>query len=395
MYGTSIEKSTVARKGNRLQITLCCMWSDLFLEPRRCIVRHLKNYGEAIMRALCTATTLLGIATLLGCGEVYHVGVHHPDDPQGIIFYANTGACTQQTVYATPYVIVTLKASTASGTALTDSVKLSNKGRKSDDFLTLLDDLDKTKPDLGTIQNDWKPLKERQSFDPNTSNDGEFMLENSSKAATVVDYAHPYSLNQTRPWAGSTTSDYKLNADGTLSEAQGQVQDDTLSTILSALPLADLIKDAAGITSKAGAAAGVTPEPVHFSLDQEERARTRTLSRMTDYKPNCKVEGVIKLDATDAAIVVADVGAKDAANKGGNDKSDTNSSIGISGTISLPKGMLQQQSSPKQDASTDTAGQKATTKDSSKDKKTDSGATKKDAAKDTKSDSGKKPAKKG
>jgi len=297
---------------------------------------------------------------LLGCGDLYRVSVHDAANPKGIPFYTMSGACAQQSVYANPYYLVTLKVSAAAGPISADTVKLSPVGRSSADFRALLDELDKPQPELASVQTAWSSLKQRQSFDPYSQSAGEFLLDNSSKAVTLVDYAHEYDLNQRKPLAGSTSADYKLGPDGTLTEAQGQVQNDTLSTILSALPLSDLIKSAAGIAAKTGAAAAEPPSPVKFSLEQEERLKTTTYSIVSTYAANCPTGEALTEKITGASKSIADIGARESTKTTG--KEDT--AISISGTINLPKALLSggntDQSTNKPDSgSSKTGGDKA------------------------------------
>src|SRR5258707_12990663 len=158
---------------------------------------------------------------LVGCGDVYRVKVHDPSKPAGIPFFATAGACTQETVYANPYYVVTLKVTGPSGVLFNDTLKLSNTGRRSNDFQNLIAQLNKPQPELSSVQTAWTFLKQRQAFDPYTQSDGEFLFKNGSKVVTVVDYAHQYSLNQRKPLAGSVRADYKLAPDGTLTGVQG------------------------------------------------------------------------------------------------------------------------------------------------------------------------------
>src|ERR1700735_3956279 len=275
---------------------------------------------------------------LAGCGPVYRVKVNDASNPSGIPFYTVVGACTQQTVYANPYYLITLKVSEASKTVSTDVIKLSPRGHESADFNDLVAELDKAQPELSSVQTAWGLLKERQSFDPYTQVEGEFMLTNTSKVSAVVDYSHPYSLNERRPPSGSVSADYKLSPDGTLSEVQAQIQDTTLSTVLSALPISDLIKSAAGIATKAGAAEAVKPQAVQLSLEQEERIRTKAYSVTTAYIANCPTGAPITEATPNRSTALADVGSKDIASKADASKGD--SSIGISGTISIPQALL-------------------------------------------------------
>lgn len=328
------------------------------------------------MRSVFVLVVVAITVTVSGCGNLYRVTAHSASDPQGIPFFAMKGVCVQETVRAVPYYLITLKISKASSPISADTVKISTTGHKSADFTALLDELDKQTPDLDTVLRAWSALKERQSFDPYTQNIGESMLSNKTKVASVVDYSQEYDINQRKPLSGTANAAFKLGQNGTLTEVSGQVQDTTLSTILSALPLSDLIKSAAGIAVKAGAAAAQPPEPVKFSLEQEERLKTTTYSKTSPISaddPNCKTGSPLTKDTTDTSMAVADVGAKDANAKPPATKDD--SSIGISGTISLPKALLPSPSTPATppkdssggSAATDNSGN--TTKDSSKGKK--------------------------
>jgi hypothetical protein len=277
-------------------------------------------------------------SVFVGCGSLYRVKGFDSKNPAGIPFFAKSGACTQETVYANPYFLITLKVSGASGVIFSDTAKLSNTGHSSADFNNLIKELDKPQPDLSSVQTAWALLKQRQSFDPYTQSDGEFLLSNAAKIIAIVDYSHPYALNQRKPLAGSVSADYKISSDGTLAEAQGQVQDNTLSTILSALPLSDLIKSAAGIAAKAGAAAAQPPESVHMTLEQEERIRTKTYSVTTKYKEYCSAGTAMTSATPDVSTSLSDIGSSDISAKKDVIKND--SAIGISGTISLPKALL-------------------------------------------------------
>ena len=76
------------------------------------------------------------------------------------------------------------------------------------------------------------------------------LVANTDTVKVLVDYKHQYALNEKVPFAGSVKADYKLNEDGTLSEASGEVQEQTLATIAGLFPISDLIKTAAGASTK-------------------------------------------------------------------------------------------------------------------------------------------------
>jgi hypothetical protein len=289
------------------------------------------------MRQLPLFLAILAASLFGGC-SLYHVRAFDDQNPNnGIPFFAASGACTQQTVRAIPYFLITLKISGASGVISSDTVKISKAARTSYEFNALLEELGKPQPVRSAVQTDWDNLKAKQPFDPYGQSDGEFVLSNTSKVVTVVNYSEHYSLNQKVPLAGTTSGDYKLSADGTLSEVQGQTQDNTLSTILTAL--SSLVQTAAGISAKAGVAAGTQSEEVHFSLAQEERMLTKTYSVTGGYTPYCPTSAALTEATKGVSVSLADVGANDASAKTQAPKDD--SSIGITGTVSLPKGLVQ------------------------------------------------------
>lgn len=307
------------------------------------------------MRKSFASVTLAVAASLLGCGDLYRVTAHSTTEPNGIPFFVMKGVCVQETVNAVPYYLVTLKTSKGTSPLSSDSVKISSAGYKSADFVTLLGELDKQTPDFDSVQRAWTLLKTRQSFDPYTQNAGEFQLSNSSKVTSAVDYSQAYDINQKKPLSGTANAAFKIGQTGTLTEVSGQVEDTTLSTILSALPLSDLIKSAAGIAVKTGAAAAQPPEAVKFSLEEEERMKTTTYSKtyvMTSDNPNCQV-GKALTNTDGVSMVLADIGAKDASAKPAAAKEEN--SIGLSGSISLPKALFPNPSPQNSSATSDGA----------------------------------------
>jgi hypothetical protein len=115
-----------------------------------------------------------------------------------------------------------------------------------------------------SVINAWSDLKRKDRFDPWKQNEDRILLENTSSLTSVVDHSTRYSINQSRPFSGSSNGDFKLGADGTLNEASGQVQDNTFSTILSALPVFTLITSATGTATKSGAASNEPANEVKF-----------------------------------------------------------------------------------------------------------------------------------
>jgi hypothetical protein len=60
-------------------------------------------------------------------------------------------------------------------------------------------------------------------------------ISNTANVVVEVDYEHVYYMNTKTPWIGNASVDTKLNPDGTLSEGNVQVTDQTWSAILTAV----------------------------------------------------------------------------------------------------------------------------------------------------------------
>lgn len=123
-----------------------------------------------------------------------------------------------------------------------------------------------------------------------------------------------------------------------LSKLYMQVQDNTFSTILSALPISTLITSAAGIATKAGAAANEKPKEVKFSLTQEQRYIKTVYSQSTINKQAiCTVGKPLTGAEENIGVAISDVGA---GTTQGDTNADKNSdSITVNGTIKLPKSL--------------------------------------------------------
>jgi hypothetical protein len=153
---------------------------------------------------------------------------------------------------------------------------------------------------------------------------------------SVVDYSTKYSINQSKPFSGSSNADFKLSADGTLNEASGQVQDNTFSTILSALPISTLITSAAGVATKTGAAANEKPKEVKFSLTQEQRyIKTLYSQSIVANQAICPVGKALTEADQNISMSISDVGASTTQTDSSQDKNSD--SITVTGTIKLPK----------------------------------------------------------
>jgi hypothetical protein len=290
------------------------------------------------MRSFGTAMVTLLCACACGCGSLLRVKQFDPNNPQGIPFYIKQGACNHQSVYGNPYWRLTLKVSNDTGTLAQETLDINNSAHGALDFNGLLHELEKPAPDQDSVMNAWNDLKRKDRFDPWKQNQDRTLLENSSSLTSVVDYSTRYSINQSKPFSGSSNADFKLGADGTLSEASGQVQDNTFSTILSALPISALITSATGTATKSGAAANEQAKEVKFSLAQEQRYIKTTYSQYTiSNQAICPVGKALTEADQNIGMSLSDVGASTAQNDTSQDKNSD--SITITGTIKLPKSL--------------------------------------------------------
>lgn len=288
------------------------------------------------MKILGTISGSLLCVFVSGCGSVLQVKSFNPAKPEGVPFYVKQGACNHTTAYGNPYWRLTLKVTNDSGTLAMETVDINNSAHGGQDFNGLLHELEKASPDQGSVMSAWDDLKRRNRFDPWKQNEDRILLENSSSPTSLVDYSTKYSINQRKPFSGSSNADFKLSADGTLNEASGQVQDNTFSTILSALPISSLITSAAGIATKAGAAANEKPKEVKFSLTQEQRYIKTVYSQVTiANQAVCTVGKALKETDDNIGTSIVDVGSNTSQADSGQDKNSD--SITVTGTIKLPK----------------------------------------------------------
>lgn len=288
------------------------------------------------MRTFGAALVALLFVFVCGCGSVLRVKPFDPSKPEGIPFFVKQGACNHQSVYGNPYWRLTLKVSNDSETLATETLDINNADHGGQDFNELLHELEKPAPDQDSVMNAWNDLKKRDRFDPWTQNADRILLENTSSLTSVVDYSNRYSINQSKPFSGSSNADFKLSADGTLNEASGQVQDNTFSTILSALPISTLITSAAGIATKTGAAANQPPNAVKFSLTQEQRYIKTSYSQYTiANQAICLVGKALTEADQNISMSISDVGASTTQSDSSQDKNSD--SITVTGTIKLPK----------------------------------------------------------
>ncbi len=203
-------------------------------------------------------------------------------DP-GIPFYLKHGVCTRETVWLEPQYTLSLTLSVDQNEPIKRTMVLNRHGYQSDaaqGLIAALSELSGTyNLDEGhanrcpsVIGHQWNDTATANVGDhPGTSMDahagallvaetaGNFIrVTNIAAVTTEVDYTHVYYINATTPWIGSGSLDAKLAPDGTLSEGNAQVQDQTWSTIFSTVT--GLVGDVFGVGS-AAATPAVTPVP--------------------------------------------------------------------------------------------------------------------------------------
>ena len=269
---------------------------------------HLKSW---LVTTVCVSSLGLG-----GCGTVYQIKegaarVH------GVPFYVKTGACRQEQVYLETLVRVTLLESKAGKFEPIKSV-LATGTNYHQKAATLSGDprvFVKNLPDI---------TGELRAFAANET----VLVSNTATMEARVDYLKQYYVNVTRPLVGSASAAAKLAADGTLTEATGEVEDSTLSTLLDLLPIN------AFLTSKfAPPAPEDAKESPEFRLQVEP-----VLVRHTLFK--------VHLDADAAKCDPAKLPELTKANAnyrrenvegGGGAKPPGDNTVTVSGTVVLPK----------------------------------------------------------
>lgn len=144
-----------------------------------------------------------------------------------------------------------------------------------------------------------------------------------------VDYLKQYYVNVTRPLVGSASATAKLATDGTLTEATGEVEDSTLSTLLDLLPIN------AFLTSKfAPATPEDAKEPPEFRLQVEP-----VLVRHTFFRLQLKPDATVCKPATEEnPLTKANANyRRENVEGGGGAKPPGDNTVTVSGTVVLPK----------------------------------------------------------
>jgi hypothetical protein len=268
----------------------------------------------------CAVGLLITITmALAGCGSVLQVtratpplpakslencqnDKNHSCDLPGVPFYTVGYRCLHTTVWLQPVYAATLVVTASDGKYIPPITKFF--GRKEFYNPTTQQALNGAKAASKSPIEDYKPIMDAFSnlkdidplaFDttkilvPGSLEGQEVLLATNSIAPErYVDANTVLYYNVKKPWSGTANAEIDLNAEGILSKASGQVQDNTLATILSALPISDLIKGASGF----GAMAALQIAPA-------------TMNNKTTYKLDLQIQTTIykhthsKVDSTE------------------------------------------------------------------------------------------------
>jgi hypothetical protein len=151
--------------------------------------------------------------------------------PQGLLFYTKVGACKQQTIWLEyRYELSGEKFGPVVVNQQTYDAMLKNP-----DVMASAGALtgflkERTGPVAPFVSDETPSAVEQAKAAGNLT-----IAANTGDFTTVVDYTNPMWLNSGRPLAGTTQVSGKFGPDGTLTEASAQVDNQTLSTILTAV----------------------------------------------------------------------------------------------------------------------------------------------------------------
>jgi hypothetical protein len=318
---------------------------------------------------LAFASVLLGAFVMSGCLSTVRVkrdplqmteNAKKNTNVSGVPFYVKVAKCKQETSWLQPFYTLTLKKTSIFKFVDEKAAKAKNPAAKppesvvrftvtkvlslsqfgSTDVRNLKAMLSKPGPadpaQAKAIEDAWKKISDLADYlplaiteDTLVSSSDATLATNTAVAEAVVDYSRVYYYNAPRPWVGTSQLDAKLASDGTLTEASAQVQGQTLSTILSALPISALITKAAG----AGAVAAEVPPPeaieetFQYELTIVEDGYTHTHDRYVDFVLPCQIakDGV----KSDFALTIQASGQSTG-------KKDDGNTVKVNGSIVLP-----------------------------------------------------------
>lgn len=250
----------------------------------------------AVPMLIATAASLLLLSSI-GCGTALRINhravgtTATPVSVPGVPFYTMRARCRQEVVWFEPIYTLTLAALLPDKAGALQShprgvVVLSRSGFESQEVVDFMKVLNNSPTDEGTVLRNWQKVVARVDSHVLSRDFGSLgatdriLAGRSAAPAVYVDYADQYYVNAKIPLAGSANVDAKVAPDGSLSEASGQVQTQTLQTILNALPISSVITGGLGLAGKSIAASG---EVEAFQLTIAISGYRHTLARLVDY----------------------------------------------------------------------------------------------------------------
>lgn len=185
--------------------------------------------------------------SLLFCScSVYHVQRGEEKVP-GLPFYTKIGVCRHQVVWAAPVYTLNLKSvTTVVSTGKEEVADLGTINISRSTYANVNQQncpINQLKIDVATgiPVPTWKKLIENKcAFDPlvhgiEDINGDIVLVSNTNTLQPQVDYRNVYYINAQHPFSGSAKVDAKLNADGSLSEGNAEVDDRTFEAVVSLL----------------------------------------------------------------------------------------------------------------------------------------------------------------
>jgi hypothetical protein len=282
--------------------------------PARCAPHSVLR--KRILRPVFIPAAALLLLSIEGCAalQVTHRpagSTGKPASTPGVPFYPKKARCRQEVVWFQPVYTLTLAALLADkdGALQTHprgAVVLSRSHFESQEVTDLMKLLNNRPTDEGTVLRAWQKVVVMADSRVLSRDFGSLavadriLLGRSAAPVVYVDYGDQYYVNAKIPLAGSANLDAKVAVDGSLSEVSGQVQNQTLQTILSALPISGVITGGLGLGGKGSAAVG---EVEAFQLTVSISGYRHTLARLVDYpagsKPCPVVDDLALADATE------------------------------------------------------------------------------------------------
>jgi len=274
----------------------------------------------------------------------------------GLPFYPKIGVCHHEVVWAAPVYTLNLKSVKVTVTADKEKEEVQDIGSIDVSRSTYANanpecPINQLKTDIATGENpipEWTKLINKCAFDPLvqglregfTDKDKDIVLvSNTNTLQPQVDYRNVYYINAKHPFSGSAKVDAKLNADGSLSEGTGEVDDRTFEAVVSLLSApfgggASSTAATPAVHAAMAKAAGTGAPFTTYRLEVTPRALLYTLFRDGPIAPNdpanCQPKPKFAIDEATynlrVSLVPTDASTKAAKN-----------TVKISGEVKLPE----------------------------------------------------------